>query len=95
MSLLRVIGPSEVEANIAVMPALEEATLRPASAIVEDVRKRGLPALLEHAIRLGDIKEGERYLLSPADLEVWLRSAVRRGQRSFHVFYDPGSGYYI
>lgn len=59
--------PSEIHAARRV--AVDEATLRGAQAILDDVRDRGLDALLEHAERLGDWQRGQPHLLGPAALK--------------------------
>jgi phosphoribosyl-ATP pyrophosphohydrolase/phosphoribosyl-AMP cyclohydrolase/histidinol dehydrogenase len=47
----------------------DDKTLEIAKSILSDIRTRGLEAAREHAIRLGDIKEGEQIFYSRADLE--------------------------
>ncbi len=54
-NLLRRVGASELAVSSALPSAVDAAALAAATPVVEDVRKRGLPALLEHAVRLGDI----------------------------------------
>ena len=48
--------------------AVDSETLRVAGAIVKDVKQRGEPALIEHAQRLGDLKEGDRLIWSADEL---------------------------
>lgn len=48
---------------------LDAETLAQANSIVQDVRQRGEAALREHSERLGDLKPGQAYVYSRADLE--------------------------
>ena len=40
-----------------------------AEEILKDISERGEAALLEHSIRLGDVKEGDRHILGPAEMK--------------------------
>lgn len=48
---------------------LDAATLAEAARIVDDVRTRGHEALVEHAVRLGDLRPGEPLILKKDSLE--------------------------
>ena len=50
-------------------PALDPATLEVARTILDDVERRGEPALREHAERLGDLEPGDDLLLDRSALE--------------------------
>ena len=52
-----------------------------AAAIVDDVRQRGEPALLEHALRLGDIRPGERLIYDRKHMEASLKSLPLANQK--------------
>ena len=47
---------------------VDEETLGQAARIVEDVRKRGYDAVVEHACRLGDLKAGDRIIINKHQL---------------------------
>jgi phosphoribosyl-ATP pyrophosphohydrolase/phosphoribosyl-AMP cyclohydrolase/histidinol dehydrogenase len=49
--------------------AIDAETLRLAAEIVEDVRRRGEAALIEHARRLGDLQEGDAHVIERPELE--------------------------
>jgi histidinol dehydrogenase len=59
--------PAEVRASR--RAPVDETTLRAAQAILEDVRDRGLTAVLDHAERLGDWQRGQPHLLGPTALK--------------------------
>jgi histidinol dehydrogenase len=48
--------------------AVDDATLRGAQRILDDVRDRGIEAVLEHAERLGDWQRRQPHLLDPSEL---------------------------
>lgn len=52
----------------------DDSTLEVVKTILSDIQKDGLKALTHHAIRLGDIKEGERVFYSRQDLDSALGS---------------------
>lgn len=54
--------------------AVDDATLAAAKAIVDDVRSRGVEALIEHARRLGDLEEGQEPVISRAELDAALKA---------------------
>lgn len=58
----------------AAAPATDAATEKVAAEIIADVRARGKTAVLEHAVRLGDIKEGDPLFLDPPALEAAFKS---------------------
>ncbi|MCS6901384.1 MAG: histidinol dehydrogenase [Myxococcales bacterium] len=60
-------APSDVRATRRV--AVDEATLQAAQTILDEVRDRGLAAVLDHAERLGDWQRGQPYLLGSAELK--------------------------
>jgi len=73
--------------------AVDESTLAAAAVIVKDVRERGTEALLEHAVRLGDLAEGEPFVLGPSDLAASLdeipaptRSLLERTMERIRAF---------
>ena len=73
--------------------AVDESTLAAAAVIVKDVRERGTEALLEHAVRLGDLAEGEPFVLGPSDLAASLdeipaptRSLLERTMKRIRAF---------
>jgi histidinol dehydrogenase len=70
--LLKVLAASEVP-ELRRSP-VEASTLEQAALIVNDVRARGEAALREHALRLGDLQEGDPMYLGPSDLEAALLS---------------------
>jgi histidinol dehydrogenase len=55
-------------------PVIDQATLQEAAAILRDIQDRGDAAVLDHAIRLGDLKPGEPFLFTPAMLRAALES---------------------
>lgn len=57
-------------------PALDPAALEVARTILDDVERRGEPALREHAERLGDLEPGDDLLLD--------RSALKRATETLH-----------
>jgi phosphoribosyl-ATP pyrophosphohydrolase/phosphoribosyl-AMP cyclohydrolase/histidinol dehydrogenase len=59
-------APAEVRTTRRV--AVDDETLRGAQRILDDVQRRGLDALLDHAERLGDWQRGQPHLLDPTDL---------------------------
>lgn len=65
--ILRTIPASDMPAVRA--EPLDAATLAEASRIVDDVRARGLDALVEHAVRLGDLRAGDPLVLRRDALE--------------------------
>jgi len=67
MTRLRVIPADQVER--ARGSAVDPEALTSAASIVADVRDRGLPALREHAERLGDIQPGERLIVEQHELD--------------------------
>ena len=58
-------------------PALDPAAIEVARTILDDVERRGEPALREHAERLGDIESGDDLLLD--------RAALRRAAEALHA----------
>ena len=58
-------------------PALDPAALEVARTILDDVERRGEPALREHAERLGDLEPGDDLLLD--------RSALERAAEALHA----------
>lgn len=64
--LLRALDPASLRAS---RRAIDPEALAVAAPIVEDVRARGLPAALAHAIRLGDIDARGPVVFGPADLD--------------------------
>ena len=70
--LLRRVTPDRVVARHAC--AVNEETLTATAAIVSDVRRRGVAALLDHAVRLGDLTPGEPFVLGPSDLAASLNA---------------------
>ena len=64
--LLRIVGAHEIAARRS--GAVDAATLAGAAAILDDIRARGDDAALAHARRLGDLREGDRWLYTPEDL---------------------------
>ena len=52
--------------------AVDRATLETAASIVEDVRSRGEEALLEHAVRLGELEEGQGWIADRGELDAAL-----------------------
>ena len=58
-------------------PALDPAALEVARTILDDVERRGEPALREHAERLGDLEPGDDLLLD--------RPALERGAEALHA----------
>ncbi|HEV8480880.1 MAG TPA: histidinol dehydrogenase, partial [Candidatus Eisenbacteria bacterium] len=77
--LLRRLPPDRVVARHAC--AVDEETLTATAAIVSDVRRRGVAALLDHAVRLGDLTPGEPFVLGPSDLAASL-NALSAEERS-------------
>ena len=72
---------------------VDDATLRAAAAIVEDVRLRGEPALREHAERLGDVAPGQPLVRTRDELDAALRflppgdaAVLRRTAERIRVF---------
>jgi phosphoribosyl-ATP pyrophosphohydrolase/phosphoribosyl-AMP cyclohydrolase/histidinol dehydrogenase len=63
---LRVIGPEAV--RVERRDPVDAATLAAAAAIVADVRRRGEPALREHAERRGDLAPGAPLVIDARDL---------------------------
>jgi len=57
--------------------AIDAATLVRAAEIVDDVRARGESAVVEHAVRLGDLSQGEPWIHDRAMLEKALASRPR------------------
>jgi phosphoribosyl-ATP pyrophosphohydrolase/phosphoribosyl-AMP cyclohydrolase/histidinol dehydrogenase len=83
--------PAEVRASR--RAAVDEATLRAAQAILDDVRDRGLAAVLDHAERLGDWQRGQPHLLGPAALKeahdacpAEVQGVLRRTAERIHAF---------
>ena len=74
--LLRRITPSEVAERRS--RAVDESTLASAAIIVNDVRERGMTALVEHARRLGDLAPDQPLVLGRSDLEASLREIPSR-----------------
>ncbi|MXW66200.1 MAG: histidinol dehydrogenase [Gemmatimonadales bacterium] len=58
-------------------PALDPAALEVARTILDDVERRGEPALREHAERLGDLEPGDDLLLD--------RAALKRATEALHA----------
>jgi len=65
--MLRRIKPADVSANR--RSAVDPVTLREAALIVDDVRENGEAALVKHALRLGDMKEGDPLVLDRGALK--------------------------
>ena len=65
--LLRRVATGELGPLCAQQSAVDPAALCDATPVVEDVRKRGLPALLEHGTRLGDLAPGAQLVYSRED----------------------------
>eukprot|EP01117_Protostelium_nocturnum_P010052 TRINITY_DN3584_c1_g1_i3.p1 TRINITY_DN3584_c1_g1~~TRINITY_DN3584_c1_g1_i3.p1 ORF type:complete len:1502 (-),score=554.93 TRINITY_DN3584_c1_g1_i3:1002-5507(-) len=65
--LLRRVSPSSVAA--ASEDPIDDKVYSISRDIVEDVRNNGESAMLKHAVRLGDIKEGESYILDKSQME--------------------------
>ncbi|MEZ4296355.1 MAG: histidinol dehydrogenase, partial [Polyangiaceae bacterium] len=65
--ILRTIDPADMPAHRA--EPLDDETVRGAASIVDDVRARGWEAVVEHAVRLGDAREGEPLVLKRDALE--------------------------
>lgn len=57
--------------------ALDPGVLPRAAAIVDDVRRRGVPGLIDHAVELGDLDEGADWLHPPDALVAALDSLPR------------------
>ncbi|MBA2665221.1 MAG: histidinol dehydrogenase [Bradymonadaceae bacterium] len=64
--LLKIISPDDVPALR--RDPVDAATLAATSIIVEDVRERGEAAVRHHALRLGDIQEGEALFVGRKEL---------------------------
>jgi len=56
-----------------------------AEPIVNAIKARGEEALLEYAVKLGDLKEGEKHIYSKADLEAAWKGISEEEQGSFNV----------
>ncbi|MBK8481105.1 MAG: histidinol dehydrogenase [Proteobacteria bacterium] len=69
-TLLRTLTPEQLPALG--RDAVDAATRAAAARIVDDVRQRGLPALREHAERLGDLRPDEALVIPRAALEAAL-----------------------
>ena len=54
--------------------AVDAETLTAAAAIVDDVRARGEQALVEYAVRFGDLKQGDRLIFEKGELDAALES---------------------
>ena len=65
--LLARVKASEVSGTTILKPAVDPAALADATPVVEDVRQRGLPALLQHSIRLGDCKDAHSKIVFSKD----------------------------
>ena len=70
--LLKRISPDQVD--LARRDPVDEKTLSVSAAIVADVKNGGWESLIDHAKRLGDLRQGEPILYSRSDLEVALAS---------------------
>ena len=67
--LLRVLQPDEIAPWRAGRGgAVDSATLTTAAEMLDDIRRSGDAAALGHAVRLGDLRVGERHLYTPDDL---------------------------
>ncbi|HEX8876637.1 MAG TPA: histidinol dehydrogenase [Phycisphaerales bacterium] len=77
--LLRTIRPEEF--RIRCFRAVDPATLAAARSILDDIDARGEAAVLDHAQRLGDLREGDRHTYTPADLAA-ARDALPAEQRA-------------
>ena len=67
--LLRVLQPDEIAPRRAGRGgAVDSATLTTAAEMLDDIRRSGDAAALGHAVRLGDLRVGERHLYTPDDL---------------------------
>ncbi len=67
--LLRVVQPHEITPRRAGCGgAVDSATLGAAASILDDIKCSGDTAALAHARRLGDLREGDPHLYTPADL---------------------------
>jgi len=75
-NLLRIISPDRVE-PVRLNPVDQE-ILAAAEDIVADVKTRGWNSLIDHALRLGDLREGDRAVYTRADLEETLASIDTR-----------------
>ena len=69
-------APKQILSRIiaADVPALHRDPVDPfargiAETILTDIRENGEPALIKHATRLGDMKEGAKHILKPAELK--------------------------
>ncbi len=71
---LRRAVASDAPQLAAAAPATDSATEKVVAEIIADVKSRGKAAVLEHAIRLGDIKQGEPLILDPPALEAAFKS---------------------
>jgi histidinol dehydrogenase len=58
----------------AAAPATDPETEKVVADIIADVKARGKTAILEHATRLGDIKQGDPLFLEPPALEAAFKS---------------------
>jgi len=68
--LLRVVQPHEITPRRAGCGgAVDAATLAAAASILDDIKRSGDAAALAHALRLGDLREGDPHLYTPADLQ--------------------------
>jgi phosphoribosyl-ATP pyrophosphohydrolase/phosphoribosyl-AMP cyclohydrolase/histidinol dehydrogenase len=74
--LLRQISPDRVD-PVRLNPVDAE-TLAAAENIVADVKNRGWDSLIDHAVRLGDLREGDPAICTRADLEIALASIDSR-----------------
>ncbi len=61
--------------------ALRQDALTEAAAIVDDVKARGLEAMIEHAVELGDLEPGQAWLKGPDDFKTAF-NALEPSQRS-------------
>lgn len=73
--LLRTLTASEVVSR-RIRP-LDDETLTTARAILTDIEKRGNSGVIEHACRLGDLREGDAVLYSRAELDATLNRLPR------------------
>jgi phosphoribosyl-ATP pyrophosphohydrolase/phosphoribosyl-AMP cyclohydrolase/histidinol dehydrogenase len=73
--LLRRLSPNDLLSRR--RGGLDATTLAAAAAIVDDVRAHGEPALLAHALRLGDLKAGEPLVLPRKALDAAARGLPR------------------
>lgn len=64
--LLKLIAPADL--RLARKDPVDADTLAIASGILADVRDRGMAAVIEHSIRLGDVKQADELIVDPSRL---------------------------